>query len=200
MIFTTMDLQTVQSAGGYGPPGGGGGGGYGPPGGGGGYNGPPGAPPGGGGYNGGPPGAPPGGGGYNGPPGPPPGGGGYGAPPGGFGSPPAGGFGAPPPQFGPGGGGFGPPPGAFQGGGAEINTTLPLILSIASIFMCGNLLFGIPSLVFAIQGSTCVTNGDVEGARAKVKLSYIILGVGVALAVVGWISFVAFFGMLGAMQ
>ena len=193
-----MEQGTRHGAGGYGPPGGG----Y-PPGGGGGYGGPPGAPPGGGGY-GGPPGAPPGGGGFGGPPGAPPGGG-YGgppgSPPGGYGPPP-GGFGAPPPGgFGPPGGGFGPP-GGFAGppgGGGEVNTTLPLILSIASIFLCTNLLFGIPAMIFAIQAGTCVTNGNIEGARAKVKTSYMILGIGTVLAFVGWISFVVFFGMLGAM-
>lgn len=189
-----MELEPTRSAGGYGPPGHGGGYG-GPPGGG--YGGPPGAPPGGSGFGGGPP-APPGGGGggYGAPPGgfgggpPPPGGGGYGAPPAGFGTPPPGGFG-PPGNF--------APPGGFGAPQAEVNTTLPLILSIASIFACSNLLFGIPAMIFAIQAGTCVTNGDIEAAQRKVKTSYTILAIGTVLAVVGWISVIVFFGMLGAM-
>jgi hypothetical protein len=98
MQVHTATVRGVETAGGYGPPGGAGG----PPGGG--YGGPPG-----GGY-GGPP-----GGGYGGPPGggapPPPGG--YGAPPGGYGGPPGGGYGPPPGTgFGaPGQSAFGPPTG-----------------------------------------------------------------------------------------
>jgi len=154
----------LQAAGGYGPPGGG----Y-PPGGGGGYGGPP---PGGGGYGGPPGGAPPGG--FGGPPG------------GGYGGPPGGGFGGPPPQgFGP-PGGFPPPGGPMMpGAGGDINTTLPLILSIVEIVLCCNLLFGGIGLVFAIQAGNAKKTGDLETARAKAKTAMIVIIVGAVLETIG---------------
>jgi hypothetical protein len=119
LVATT---DAVQTAGGYGPPGGGPPGGYGPPGGGG-YG-----PPGGGGYGPPPGGGPPMGGG---PPGyGPPGGGGFGPPPGGgFGPPPGGGFGGP-----------GGPPGMMMpgGGGQKFNplAIISMICGIMSVPTC----------------------------------------------------------------
>lgn len=180
-------MQNGIEAAGYGPPGGGGYGG--PPGGGGpppggGYGGPPG-----GGY-GGPPGGPPPGGGYGGPPGaPPPGGGGFGPPPGGgYGAPPPGGYGGGPPPyggFGPGGPGFAGGP-MMPGAGGDVNTTVPLVLSILMIFPCGcsgGILLGIPALIFAIQAGNAKKAGDYETARGKAKVSYILVGVGFGLSV-----------------
>lgn len=142
-----------------------------------------GPPPGGGGY-----GAPPGGGGYGAPPGAPPGGGGFGPPPGGMppGGAPPGGYGAPPPGFGPPGGGFPPPGGPMMpGAGGDVNTTLPLILAILMIFPCCNLFFGVPALIFAIQAGNLKKTGDLEGARGKAKITYIIAGIGFALYIIG---------------
>ena len=155
--------ESIQTQGGYGPPGGGG---FPPGGGGGGYGGPP-------------QGGPPGGGGYGGPPQ----GGGYGGPP--QGGPP-GGYGAPPPQgFGPPGGGFPPPGGPMMpGAGGDVNTTLPLILSIVQLVLCCNVFFGIPALIFAIQAGSAKKTGDLETARKKVKTAFIIMGVGWALEVI----------------
>jgi hypothetical protein len=172
MVDPTTSNGNAHAAGGYGPPGGG----Y-PPGGGGGYGGPP--PGGGGGYGG-----PPGGGGYGGPPG----GGGYGGPPpggGGYGGPPPGGFGAPPPLFGP-PGGFPPPGGPMMpGAGGDVNTTLPLVLSIVELVLCCNVIFGGVGLVFALQAGAAMKSGDIETARSKAKLSMIIVLVGAALEGVG---------------
>jgi len=191
MVHDPMSANsTVQAAGGYGPPGGGF-----PPGGGG-YGGPPGgAPPGGGGF-GGPP-----GGGYGGPPGgPPPGG--YGGPPGGGygGAPPPGGYGAPPPQgFGPPGGGFPPPGGPMMpGAGGDVNTTLPLILSIVQLlFCCGfGTIFGVVSLVFSIQAGNAKKTGDLETARAKAKSAIIVSCIGFGLSIVGGIIY----GVMGALN
>ncbi|MBX3259971.1 MAG: CD225/dispanin family protein [Labilithrix sp.] len=165
----------LHAAGGYGPPGGG----YPPPGGGGGFGGPP---PGGG-YGGPPGGAPPGG--YGGPPGGgPPGG----APPGGGygGPPPGGGFGGPPPQgFGP-PGGFPPPGGPMMpGAGGDVNTTLPLVLSIVQLVVCCNLIFGGIGLLFAIQAGTAKKAGDLQTARAKAKTAMIVIIVGAVLETIG---------------
>ncbi len=174
----------LQAAGGYGPPGGGGYGG--PPPGGGGYGGPPGGggyggPPGGGGYGG----PPPGGGGYGGPPGggPP---GGYGGPPGG--PPPGGGFGGPPPGggFGPPGGGFPPPGGPMMpGAGGDVNTTLPLILSICQLVLCCNLVFGGIGLFFAIQAGNAKKSGDIMTAKSKAKTAMMVIIIGAVLESIG---------------
>src|SRR5262245_2958001 len=158
--------------------------GYGPPGGG--------SPPGGGGYGGPPPGgAPPGG--YG---GPPPGGGGYGGPPPGggppgYGGPPPGGYGAPPPQgFGPPGGGFPPPGGPMMpGAGGDVNTTLPMVLSIVSFFVCGGGIFSIIGFIFALQAGNAKKVGDMGTARKKAKTSMILTIVGIVLGVLclgGW--------------
>ncbi len=157
-------MSNIQAAGGYGPPGGG-------------------YPPGGGGY-GAPPGAPPGGGGFGAPPGAPPGG--YGAPPG---APPPGGYGAPPPAgFGPPGGGFPPPGGPMMpGAGGDVNTTLPLVLSIIALFPCCNLLFGGIGLAFAIQAGNAKKAGDIEGARSKAKIALIVVSIGLGLELIGGI-------------
>jgi hypothetical protein len=180
MTDPTSANGNLNAAGGYGPPGGG----Y-PPGGGGGYGGPP---PGGGGYGGPPPGGggPPG---YGGPPGgaPP---GGYGGPPGGappgggYGGPPPGGFGGPP-GFGPPGGGFQPGGPMMPGAGGDVNTTLPLILSICQLVLCCNLVFGGIGLVFAIQAGNAKKTGDIEGARAKAKTAMIVIIVGAVLETIG---------------
>ena len=137
-------------------------GGYGPPGGG--Y-----PPPGGG------------GGGFG---GPPPGGGGYGGPPGG--APPGGGYGGPPPQgFGP-PGGFPPPGGPMMpGAGGDVNTTLPLILSIVQLVLCCNLIFGGIGLLFAIQAGTAKKAGDLQTARAKAKTAMIVIIIGAVLETIG---------------
>ena len=181
--------EIVNMAGGYGPPGGGG------------YGGPPpgGAPPGGGGYGGPPPGGgPPG---FGGPPpgGAPPGGGGYGAPPPGFGGPPGGGYGGPPaggpPGFGgPPGGGYGGPP--QMGGGGSVDTTMPLVLSIASCLCCWPL--GIACLVLFFQGKGLADQGDSAGAQAKfgiVKiLGMIAIGLGLVSTIINIIMQVAAHG------
>jgi hypothetical protein len=174
-----MQNNTIQ-AGGYGPPGGGGYGGP-PPGGPGGFGPPPGgAPP--GGFGPPPGGAPPGG--FGPPPGgfgPPPGGPGGFGPPGGM--PPAGGYGAPPPGFGA-PGGFPPPGGPMMpGAGGDVNTTLPIILSVVSIFFC--CIFGAIPLVFAIQANSAKNAGDIEGARNKAKTATIVAGVMIALSILG---------------
>ena len=190
MVSDPTTNGNVQAAGGYGPPGGG----YPPGGGGGGYGGPPGAPPGGGGFGG----PPPGGGGYG---GPPPGGGGDGGPPPGGGAPPPGGFGGPPPPgFGP-PGGFPPPGGPMMpGAGGDVNTTLPLILNLAGLVLCGcasgiGWILTIVGIVFAIQAGNAKNAGDIETARGKAKTSMILAIVNLVLGLLGGIAY----GVMNAM-
>jgi hypothetical protein len=75
----------------------------------------------------------------------------------------------------------------MPGAGGDVNTTLPLVLSIISIvFCCGNigLITGIVGLIFAIQAGTLKKNGDLEGARGKAKTATIIAGVGMGVSLV----------------
>lgn len=170
-------------AAGYGPPGGGPPGGYGPPGGpppGGGFGGPPGGgPP--GGFGGPPGGGPPGG--YGGPP--------PGAPPGGYGAPPPPGYGPP--------GGFPGPGGPMMpgpGAGGDVNPIIPLIISIATFFICGNYCFAIPGLILAILAMSAKNKGDIEGARSKTKWAYIITLGGLGITIILWI---VYFFVLGGL-
>lgn len=181
MVDQPMGANDISNAaGGYGPPGGGF-----PPGGG--YGGPPqgGPPP--GGFGGPPPGAPPGGG-YG---GPPPGG-----PPGGFGGPPQQG---PPGGFGPPGGGF-PPPGGPMGPGAggDVNTTLPLVLSIVSIVCCGCLPMGIGGIIFSMQANTAKKAGDMVTAASKAKTALIMSIVGMVVGGLGGVVYGVLMAMAGS--
>jgi hypothetical protein len=68
-----------------------------------------------------------------------------------------------------------------------VNTTLPLILSIVQIVLCCNLFFGVPALIFAIMGGNAKKTGDLETARKKAKVAWILLIIGWALELVGGI-------------
>jgi hypothetical protein len=166
---TTHDGNPLQAAGGYGPPGGGGGYG-GPPQGGGGYGGPPQGGGGGGGYG-----------------GPPQGGGG-----GGFGQPPGGGYGGAP-GFGP-AGGFPPPGGPMMpGAGGDVNTTLPLILNIVGALFCGwtciSFILAIVGIVFAVQAGNAKNAGDIATAEAKAKTSTLMFIIAAVVGVLGGIGY-----------
>ena len=68
----------------------------------------------------------------------------------------------------------------MPGPGGDVNTTLPLILAILSIFPCCNIFFGIPALILAILAMNAKKAGNLEDARSKSKISIII-------SVVGWV-------------
>ena len=81
----------------------------------------------------------------------------------------------------------------MPGMGGDVNTTLPLILSILAIFPCGgtclSAILGIVGLVFAIQAMNAKKVGDFATAQSKAKLSMILGGIGLAiglLATIGW--------------
>ena len=73
----------------------------------------------------------------------------------------------------------------MPGAGGDVNTTLPLVLSIVELVLCCNVLFGVISLIFAIQAGNAKKAGDLETARQKAKLSLIICLVGAGLEAVG---------------
>jgi hypothetical protein len=89
-----------------------------------------------------------------------------------------GGYGGAPMQQGGPGGMAGP-----AGPGGDINTTMPLILGIVSVFCC--LPAAVVSIIFAIQAKTLKDQGQLDAARAKVKtaqlISFIAIGVGLVL-------------------
>lgn len=105
-----------------------------------------------------------------------------------MGGPPMGG-----PMMGPGGPMGGPPGGAPMGGGpmmpgagGDVNTTLPLILSIVALFCCGlGTLLGIGGLVLSMQAGTAKKNGDLVTAQAKAKTATILAGVGIGIGLLG---------------
>lgn len=74
----------------------------------------------------------------------------------------------------------------MPGAGGDLNTTLPLILSIvAMVFCCASGFFlPIVALVFSLQADKLAKTGDTEGARAKIKTVYTLLIVSVVLSVI----------------
>lgn len=56
-----------------------------------------------------------------------------------------------------------------------VNTTLPLVISIVSLFCCGvGTIGGIIGLVFALQAKGALDQGQVEDARSKAKIALIV--------------------------
>ena len=75
----------------------------------------------------------------------------------------------------------------MPGAGGDVNTTLPLVLSILMIFPCGcggGILFGIPALIFSIQAGGAKKVGDFDTARSKAKVAYILIVVGFAVSMI----------------
>ena len=79
----------------------------------------------------------------------------------------------------------------MPGPGGDVNTTLPLILSILSIVPCCNIFFGIPALILAILAMNAKKAGNFEDARKKAKISTILAIVGFVLSIVAGIIQVA---------
>jgi hypothetical protein len=74
----------------------------------------------------------------------------------------------------------------MPGAGGDVNTTLPIILSVVGFFFCcglADILFVI-GFVFALQASNLVKTGDIEGGRAKAKsaMTMNIVGFAIGLA------------------
>lgn len=73
----------------------------------------------------------------------------------------------------------------MPGAGGDINTTLPLVLSIVQLVCCCNLLFGTIGLVFAIQAGNAKKTGDLVTASSKAKTAMIVIIVGAVLETIG---------------
>jgi hypothetical protein len=89
-----------------------------------------------------------------------------------------------------------PPPLAPQGyGDPNINTWLPLTLSILTIFCCWPI--GIVGIVLSIVAMTKKSHGDYDGARTMAKVATILSGIFFALGVIGLAVYIAA-GLAGA--
>lgn len=88
----------------------------------------------------------------------------------------------------------------MPGAGGDVNTTLPLILNIAGLVLCGcasgiGWILTIVGIVFAIQAGNAKNAGDIETARGKAKTSMILAIVNLVLGLIGGIAY----GVLNAM-
>jgi hypothetical protein len=68
-------------------------------------------------------------------------------------------------------------------GGGDVNTTLPLVLGIISMVLCGNFLLGIPAIIFAVIAMNSRSVGNLEDARQKAKIATILASIGMAMTV-----------------
>ncbi len=79
----------------------------------------------------------------------------------------------------------------MPGAGGDVNTTLPLILSIVGFFLCGwtclSAILFVIAFVFSLQAGNMKKTGDIEGARAKAKSAMTMNIIGFVLGVVGGI-------------
>jgi len=73
----------------------------------------------------------------------------------------------------------------MPGAGGDVNTTLPLVLSIIQLALCCNLVFGGVSLMFAIQAGNAKKAGDLVTARAKAKTAITVTIIGAVLETIG---------------
>jgi hypothetical protein len=78
-------------------------------------------------------------------------------------------------------GGFGPPGGVpplggpmVPGSGSDVDTTLPLILSIASTLLCCDPILGLPAIVLAIQARNAANMGAVDLARKRARTALVL--------------------------
>jgi hypothetical protein len=98
--------------------------------------------------------------------------------------------------------GYGPPGGVpplggpmTPGSGSDVETRLPLVLSIVSTLLCCDPVLGLPALVFAIQARNARNVGAIDLARRRARtalvLSIVSLGVGFSFEVVAAIRYIA---------
>jgi hypothetical protein len=86
----------------------------------------------------------------------------------------------------------------MPGAGGDVNTTLPLILGIVQAVLCCNLLFGGAGIALAVIGGNSLKAGNIEDARGKVKMAFIVMGIGVVLQILGSILYAVVVGVAGA--
>jgi hypothetical protein len=73
------------------------------------------------------------------------------------------------------------------GGGGDVNTWLPLVLSILATLCCTSCIgpiLGIVGIVFTIQAMNAKKAGDMTTAASKAKLAIILGAVGIGLGII----------------
>ncbi len=73
------------------------------------------------------------------------------------------------------------------GAGGDVNTWLPLTLSILSTLCCTgciSFILGIVGIVFSIQAMNAKKAGDIATAQSKAKLAIILGAVGLGLGII----------------
>jgi hypothetical protein len=104
----------------------------------------------------------------------------------------------PPQGFGPPGGGFPPPGGPMMPGqGGDVNTTLPLVLSIVGVVLGFNPI-AVVALVFAILATSAKSSGNWDEARKHAKVALVLSLVAIGLFVLVIVAYLVFFLILGA--
>ncbi len=74
----------------------------------------------------------------------------------------------------------------MPGAGGDVNTTLPLVLSVISVFCCGfGTILGIIGIVLSVQAGSAKNMGDIEGARGKAKMATILAAIGIGIGLLG---------------
>ena len=87
----------------------------------------------------------------------------------------------------------------MPGAGGDVNTTLPLILSIAGILCCFlGFIGGVIGLIFSIQAKTALGQGQVEEARSKAKVALLVSAICLGIQIVIWIVYVLLVFVLAA--
>jgi hypothetical protein len=84
--------------------------------------------------------------------------------------------------------GYGPPGGVpplggpmTPGSGRDVNTTLPLVLAIASTVLCCDPVLGLPAIVLAIQARTARDEGAIDLARRRARTALLVSIASIAL-------------------
>jgi hypothetical protein len=86
------------------------------------------------------------------------------------------------------------------GSGNDVDTTLPLILSIASTLLCCDPVLGLPAIVLAILARRAADMGAIDLARKRARMARLLaiasMGVGLAFELAEGIRLLA--GGVGA--
>jgi hypothetical protein len=75
----------------------------------------------------------------------------------------------------------------MPGAGGDLNTTLPLILGIVTIFCCWPAAIFI--ILFAVQAKKLKEQGQIDQARSKAKIATIVAAIIIGLDIVGGIIY-----------
>ena len=71
--------------------------------------------------------------------------------------------------------------------GGDVNTTLPLVLSLAATLLCCDPILGLPAIILAIQARNAANMGAVDLARKRARtalvlaIAAIVVGLGLEL-------------------